>query len=391
MQDRGQRLSYGALALGYIAREQRTMKIIVAGAGIAGLAVAKALELKGHQCHIVEQSEAPRPGGMGIFLLGNATRALRELGVLDAIEPNARRIDEQLIFTSNGRLLHETRSREFWSDCCPCLAMPRSLLVQSLLSSLRNTEISYGKAVVNVEETMSGVRAQYSDGTSQSCDMVIAADGIKSLLRNNAFQVQPRSLGITCWRTVVDNTANIATWTAMLGPGRTLLAIPVSETRVYLYADCRTADVPNNTVLGLRDLFADFKSPLGELLEQLNNPAEIHFGELQEIPEYSFNRRGLVLVGDAAHACSPSMAQGAGMALEDALVLADLISRYSSPAIINRAFVAQRRDRVSWVRKQSRVRDKVRNFPPVVRDLMLRHLGDRLYARSYSELRKPLM
>lgn len=367
------------------------MKIIVAGAGIAGLAIAKALELKGHQCHIVEQSEASRSGGMGIFLLGNATRALRELGVLNAIEPKARRIERQVILSSNGHLIHETRSQEFWSQCGPCLAMPRSLLIQSLVSSLRNTESSYGKAVVDVEQTMSGVRALYSDGTSQSCDLVIAADGINSVLRSAAFQIQPRPLGITCWRTVVDNTANIATWTAMLGPGRTLLAIPVSETHVYLYADCRTADVPNNTVLGLRDLFVGFKSPLGELVARLNSSNEIHFGELQEIPEHSRNKHGLVLMGDAAHACSPSMAQGAGMALEDALVLADLISRYSSTAVINRAFVAQRRDRVSWVQKQSRVRDKVRNLPPVVRDLMLRHLGDRLYTRSYATLRKPLM
>ncbi|KQQ54228.1 hypothetical protein ASF69_20075 [Rhizobium sp. Leaf311] len=367
------------------------MKIIVAGAGIAGLSVAKALELKGHQCHIVEQSEASSSGGMGIFLLGNATRALRQLGVLEAIEPNAYPIKKQLIFASNGQLIHETESQEFWSECGPCLAMPRSLLIQSLLSSLDNTDISYGKAVVDVENTMSGVRALYSDGSSQSCDLVIAADGIHSRLRNAAFNIQPRPLGITCWRTVVDNTAGIDTWTAMLGRGRTLLAIPLSETKVYLYADCRTADVRDNTVLGLRDLFAEFQSPLGELVGQLNSPTEIHFGELREVPEHNRNKHGLVLMGDAAHACSPSMAQGAGMALEDALVLADLVSRYASTAVINRAFVAQRRDRVAWVRKQSRVRDKVRNLPPTVRNLMLRNLGDRLYTRSYATLRKPLI
>lgn len=367
------------------------MKIIVAGAGIAGLSVAKALELKGHECHIVEQSEASSSGGMGIFLLGNATRALHQLGVLDAIEPNAYPIEKQLIFASNGQLIHKTGSQEFWSECGPCLAMPRTLLTQSLLSSLKKTDISYGKAVVDVENTMSGVRALYSDGSSQSCDLVIAADGIHSRLRNAAFNIEPRTLGITCWRTVVDNTAGIGTWTAMLGRRRTLLAIPLSETKVYLYADCRTADVRNNTVLGVRDLFAEFQSPLGELVGQLNSPTEIHFGELQEVPGHNRTKHGLVLMGDAAHACSPSMAQGAGMALEDALVLADLISRYASTAVINRVFVAQRRDRVAWVRKQSRVRDKVRNLPPVVRNLMLRNVGDRLYTRSYATLRKPLI
>lgn len=367
------------------------MKIIVAGAGIAGLAVAKALELNGHQCQVIEQSVESRPSGMGIFLLGNATRALSQLGVLEAVEPNAHRIDEQFIFSSDGRLIHKTRSKEFWSDCGPCLAMPRSVLIQALLSSLSNTDICYGKAVVDVEPASSGFRALYSDGTSQSCDLVVAADGINSRLRNGACQIRPRSLGITCWRTVLDNTANIRTWTAMLGRGRTLLAIPLSEERVYLYADCRTIDVPTNTVLGLLELFAGFNSPLGELVAQLNSPTEIHFGELQEIPEQNCNKNGLVLVGDAAHACSPSMAQGAGMALEDALVLADLISKYSSTAVVSRVFAAQRMDRVSWVQQQSRIRDRVRNFSPLVRTLMLRHLGDRLYSRSYSMLREPLI
>jgi 2-polyprenyl-6-methoxyphenol hydroxylase-like FAD-dependent oxidoreductase len=367
------------------------MKIIIAGAGIAGLAAAKALEIRGHQCEVYEQSLGPRLGGAGIFLLGNATRALDQLGLLDPLEANGRRIKEQHILSSGGELIHALSAEDFWSSCGPCLAMPRSRLIQALLSSLKSTVVSYGKAIVAVHRTSAGMSVLLADGTSRECGFVVAADGVNSWLRRATTDCRPRALGISCWRTVTDNTANISSWTAMLGRDQTLLAIPISATEVYLYADCRTSEVEGGTAQDLKNMFGDFGSPLGQLISQLDSCAEMHFSELQEVPDFSNCEDGLVFIGDAAHACSPSMAQGAGMAFEDALVLAEVVSDGSSTDLMMRRFRQHRQHRVAWVRKQARARDMLRSLSPILRNFTLKHLGDRLYERSYGALKPPLL
>ncbi|NKM42479.1 hypothetical protein GFL68_30400 [Rhizobium laguerreae] len=368
-----------------------SMKVIIAGAGIAGLAAAQALEIKGHQCEVYELCLGPRLGGAGIFLLGNATRALDQLGVLEPLKVNGRRIKEQCIFSSDGKLIHALSAEDFWSNCGPCLAMPRSRLIQALLSSLKRTGVNYGKAILAAHRTSAGMSAQLSDGSSVECDLVVAADGVNSWLRRATSGCRPRALGISCWRTVTDNTPNISAWTAMLGRGRTLLAIPVTASQVYLYADCRTSEVNRNTLQDFKGMFGDFRAPLGPLIAQLDTSAEIHFSGLEEVPDFSTFEDGLVFIGDAAHACSPSMAQGAGMALEDALVLAEVVSDAPSTDVMRRRYLQHRQQRVTWVRQQARARDMLRGLSPIVRNFTLKHLGDTLYKRSYGALRSSLL
>ncbi|WP_409995906.1 FAD-dependent monooxygenase [Rhizobium leguminosarum] len=95
-------------------------------------------------------------------------------------------------------------------------------------------------------------------------------------------------------------------------------------------------------------------------------------------------------MGDAAHASSPSMAQGAGMALEDALILAGTIASSNDITSALEAFHRQRLDRVSWVQKQCHARDKLRNSPNIIRNAVIRHFGTRLYHRAYIPLAKDI-
>jgi 2-polyprenyl-6-methoxyphenol hydroxylase-like FAD-dependent oxidoreductase len=93
-----------------------------------------------------------------------------------------------------------------------------------------------------------------------------------------------------------------------------------------------------------------------------------------------------VLIGDAAHATSPNMAQGASMALEDALVLAPLLAMHESPSAALSAFCERRRARIRWVRQQTHRRDRIRNMPAPLRNLALRCAGQALYRRDYRPL-----
>jgi 2-polyprenyl-6-methoxyphenol hydroxylase-like FAD-dependent oxidoreductase len=362
--------------------------LLIVGAGIAGVAAAKALEDRGIQSEIVERSSHTPTGGAAIFLLGNATRALKRLGVLSEIQMFAHRVTRQRIFDTNGQLLNEVSTDAAWKECGPCLALSRQSLLDVLLSSLRATPVHFGKSVVVIKARGSKSEVRFSDGSTGEYDAVIGADGIRSSVRGIVFDAEPpRELGITCWRFITDNRFGIDGWTAMLGHKRSLLAIPISKTKVYVYADCSTSLMPRPSVPALKVLFQDFRAPLGDILSQAPEVSDAYCSPLEEVTMKRWVKGNVVLIGDAAHASSPSMAQGAGMALEDALVLADRISEGSGVAISLGQFIEQRTGRIEWVQKQCHARDALRNSPRFVRNTLLQHLGNRLYNRSY----RPLM
>ncbi len=214
-----------------------------------------------------------------------------------------------------------------------------------------------------------------------------------SKLRSMALLGGPaRYAGNVCWRFITKNIAGIDCWTAMLGRGRTLLAIPVSQTDVYVYADLA---VPSEGVLALsrssplRSLFKGFAAPIFPLIDRLSPDAHIHYGPIEEVRLNDWVKGRIVLLGDAAHGCSPSMVDGAGMAMEDALVLAEELSRGVDIGKALYAYTDRRRPRVDWVQNQCQVRDRMRALPALPRAAMLRLFGTSLYRRSYSPLLKP--
>ncbi len=366
------------------------MKILIAGAGIAGLAMALALRNRQIECDIVEREAAVTARGAGMYLPGNAVRALGQLGVADRVRDTGSAIDTQRIFDGAGRLLNEVDLKAFWQACGGCLSLSRAGLQGILSDALTATPIRTGLSVAGVHSDGAGAHVTFSDGSTQTYDLVIGADGIQSTIRDLVFGAEaPRDLGIACWRTIVDNEFGLTGWTAMLGPKRTLLAIPIEKGKLYIYGDVAAAEGAHDRVEPvriLRDLFSSFAAPLRPIVESLNAAQPIHAARLREIPAQIRHKGRTVLIGDAAHATSPSMAQGAGMALEDALVLAELLSGATSVPEALEAFSARRIGRVEWVQKQSRKRDKVRTLPQALRNFALGRFGTPLYAKAFSPL-----
>ena len=198
--------------------------------------------------------------------------------------------------------------------------------------------------------------------------------------------IAPRFVGQASWRFLVDGFPKISTWTVRLGRGKAFLTIPLGDGRIYCYADVN-AQGPTDPTGGdpgkLAELFGDFAEPVPAIVRGLlaggDHP---YFSPIEQVVQEPWVHGRVVLVGDAAHAMSPNMAEGAGMALEDALVLAETVAG-DSPL---EEFEARRRPRVAFVQTQTHRRDRTRNLPSVVRNATLRLGGQRIFRGNYMPL-----
>jgi FAD-dependent urate hydroxylase len=176
----------------------------------------------------------------------------------------------------------------------------------------------------------------------------------------------------------------------MLGRRTAFLTIPIDGDSVYCYCDVVSPpdhDTPERvTAQPLSELFVEFADPAATLLEELDATADIHVSTIEEVVLDRWARERVVLIGDAAHATSPNMAQGAAMALEDALVLTDCLHRIPAIPDAIAAFEARRRPRTDWVCAQTHRRDHTRYLPPKIRDNVLRFLGRRIFHANYRPL-----
>ncbi|WP_088343286.1 MULTISPECIES: FAD-dependent monooxygenase [Rhodomicrobium] len=370
------------------------MRILIAGGGIAGLSLARALELRGIAADLVERQPGAPTGGAGLYLPGNAARAIDQLGLRAEVAATAVPIGKQQILDSRGRSLNVIHTADIWAECGPCLALPRNDLQAILAASLKLTKVARPKSVAGLSQSAAGCDVAFDDGSTARYDLVVGADGIKSTLRKMLFTDEPPAyLGMVCWRFITQNSTGIDGWTAMLGKGRSMLAEPVSPTEVYVYADL-AVDAEStgkySAATPLPPLFSDFGAPVFPLIERLPEGTEVHFGRVEQvqIPEWVNGR--VVLVGDAAHASSPNMASGAGMAMEDALVLAEAIAGGGDLDAALQAYARRRRPRLDWVQTQSKIRDKMRYLPGPARHAVLKLFGTALYKRSFTPLLKPI-
>jgi FAD-dependent urate hydroxylase len=367
-------------------------RVLIVGGGIAGLALAPMLARTGVAVEVIEREPAWRLAGTGIYLPGNAARALRALGLEARVASRAVEIARQRFYDHRGRLLFEVDVAELWAAVGPCLALRRGELHAILRDAAGDVPIRIGLAVERLAQRDGIVSVEFSDGTSGEYDLVVGADGIHSAVRRLMFEptAVPRPVGQVGWRFLAPRPPEVTTWSVMLGRGTAFLTLPVDGDRVYCYCDVvspRDHDTPERgPPQRLSELFSDFAEPATTLLDALDAAADIHVSTIEEVALDRWAQERVVLIGDAAHATSPNMAQGAAMALEDALVLTDCVSRIAAIPDALAAFQARRRPRTDWVRAQTHRRDHTRYLPPAIRDNVLRFLGRRIFHANYRPL-----
>jgi 2-polyprenyl-6-methoxyphenol hydroxylase-like FAD-dependent oxidoreductase len=312
--------------------ERRTRNAVVVGAGIGGLAAAIGLRKAGWQAMVLERSDPPAEVGAGLSLWANALAALDALGVGATVRSMATPQVSGGIRTSTGRWLSRLGNTRRLEDAGVTLLMVhRTELHRELLAALPASTVVGGAAVHSVSERDDQVVVGYhtSRGPAEvSADLVVGADGIHSTMRDALWPgaAGPVYAGCTAWRGVTDKPFDLRglaseNW----GTGAEFGLIPLGDQRVYWFGTAnlpRASGFPDEYAEVLRR-FAGWADPIPEVIRATAPEAVLrHDLHHLPLPLSRFNRGRVALLGDAAHAQTPHLGQGACLAFEDAAVLA---------------------------------------------------------------------
>ncbi|QHL86609.1 NAD(P)-binding protein [Nibribacter ruber] len=365
------------------------MTIGIIGGGIGGLTTAIGLHQVGIQVEVFEAAPAFAPVGAGLALAANAIKGLQRLGIAQGIIARGQCLDGFHIFDEKGRLINRTDSRAMSAKYgLDNFVIHRASLHEALLEHLTDVPLHVNKRVLKVENHAQGVTLFFQDGSTRQVDFLVVADGINSQVRQQLLpSSKPRYAGYTCWRAVIENpglTAHYAseTW----GPDGRVGWTPLQDNKIYWFA---CINGPQNdpamramNIEGLRAHFQYYHAPIPYLFAA-TKPEELLWHDLFDLaPISTFAFPNILLLGDAAHATTPNMGQGACQAIEDAAVLTDELQKDLDFNAAAQRFEKRRLDRTHWVTNQSKVLGSVAQmsnpFLIKARNFALRHLPTRI-------------
>jgi 2-polyprenyl-6-methoxyphenol hydroxylase-like FAD-dependent oxidoreductase len=336
---------------------------LIVGAGIGGLGAAAALCQRGIEVNVVEIEPRANVYGVGINQPGNSLRALHELGVLDEVCSVGYQFDGWDFCDENGELVVGVDSQISTGDIPQNNGLSRKDLHTILIGAAvrAGAPITYDTTVSELIDGPDGVHVALSDGTSKTYDLVAGFDGIRSPLRQRLFGTghDPVYAGVVIWRVTIPKPPEITRGALFQSVGAKAGYIPLSDGTMYLFLvtpEPKGQRIPKQAcVEALRERLASFGGIVGEIRDKLTSADDVVYSPLNEVmlPSPWFKGR-VVVCGDAAHACAPHLTQGAAMALEDAIVLADEAGKGNTVEQTLAAFTERRYPRANFVQMASR-------------------------------------
>ena len=336
--------------------------VLVIGAGLAGTAAAVGLADAGIGVDLIDVKPQVGAVGSGITMQGNGLRELRRLGVWDAVLAVGYPFDSLGLRAPDpaGTLVAEIPdARTGGPDLPATLGLPRPALARIMADRAiaAGAKLRLGTRVSSLSHDAAGVDVTFSDGSAGRYDLVIGADGIRSATRPMiGISDQPRPTGMGIFRAFGPRPASV-TRTDLYYGGPSYIAgyCPTGENSLYAYivedARDRSGLTPAERLAAMRSLAEAYHGPWDEIRATLSDPGTVSYTLFEElVVPAPWNRGRVVLIGDAAHACPPTLAQGGSQALEDAAVLTELL--LSLTAVDDElwsAFTARRFERAKTV------------------------------------------
>jgi 2-polyprenyl-6-methoxyphenol hydroxylase-like FAD-dependent oxidoreductase len=325
--------------------------ILVIGGGIGGLTSAIALRKKGFNVDIIERDPNWSVYGVGIIQQGNVVRTMTQLGLIDDYLEAGFGFDHVEIFLPHGQRVAKIPTPKLVAGYPSNVGIGRRALHKVLGDRAKGAgaTIRLGLTATKLDDDGSGVTVQFSDGTEGRYDLVIGADGLYSTTRKQIFPDAPKPefTGQAVWRYNFPRPEEVTELCAYEGPIGVGL-VPLSQTLMYMYVTTAEPGNPryehHTLAQAMRSKLDNIPSPvIRALAAQITNDDEVVYKPLEWLfLKGDWHKGRVVLLGDAVHATTPHLGQGAGMAIEDSIVLAEELAAADSP---QQAFVAFRKRR----------------------------------------------
>ena len=333
--------------------------VLVIGGGIGGLVAARALRQQGVAVDLIERESEWTVYGVGIIQPNNALRALDRVGIADRCIAAGGAFAGWRIHDANGNILVDAPGSNAAAPHLPANnGITRPRLHEILIEGAREVDVSIrlGVTATSIADEGASVRVAFSDGATRSYDFVLGYDGSHSQTRRLLFGegLEPAFTGQGVWRYNLPRPASVDTGGVYFGPDTKVGLVPLSPTLMYMFVV--TAEPDNRWFEGagladdMRARIAAYGGLVGELRDQIRNPEEVVYRPmLNGLVEGPWHRGRVMILGDAAHTTTPHLAQGAAMAIEDAVLFAELVGRGGELSRVLDAFMARRLDRARYV------------------------------------------
>lgn len=335
-------------------------RFTIIGGGVAGLTAAIGLNKMGIQPKIFEGAKILAGIGAGFGLAANAIQALDYLDLKEGVIPLGHYLENYNILDEKGKILAapETKkiSAHYQQDN---FAIHRADLHQFLLQHINSTDLHLGKRAIKVEVHTDGIAIFFEDGTVHQTDYLIVADGVKSRLRQQLIpDSAPRYAGYTCWRATIDNAQiKLKTGSETWGSKGRFGMTPLVGNKIYWYAcinaEANSAKYRNYTIHDLKQNFAHYHDPIQKVLVETEDK-QLIWNDIIDIKPLKHLALGNILfIGDAGHATTPNMGQGACQAIEDVAVLVDELKKTKDVTLAFQYFEQRRLKRTRYITETS--------------------------------------
>ena len=338
-------------------------RVLIVGGGIAGMCAAIELRKRGVTVDLVEIDAQWRVYGAGITISGPTLRAFKTVGVAEAIMAQGWCSDGLDLCLADGKQVGHIPSPRIAGPEIPGGGgIMRPILARILGEATRasGASVRLGVTFTRVEADGEQVSVSFTDGTTSRYDIVIGTDGCNSKLRDVLFPdaPKPRFTGQACWRAVVPRPPEIQRAALYMGKRVKAGVNPVSRDEMYMFfLDNRErADFiePEEWPAILREELAEFSGPIGAIRDSITAQSRIVYRPLFALLlPGPWHRGRVILIGDAVHSTTPHIASGAGIAVEDALVLVDELERGPDIEQVFSRFTARRFERCRMVVESS--------------------------------------
>lgn len=337
--------------------------VLIVGGGISGMTLALGLKKAGICCEIVEINSQWTVLGVGIALQGPALRALRTIGLLNECVERGFGYSHFTICDADGRVTGRVELPRLNGPDYPATIGIMRQAVHSVLKDAvtrAGVSVCLGVTVASLEQNDDFATVQFTDGTHANYALVVGADGTNSNVRDLVFgtECKPKYTGQAVWRATVSRPKEVRGRYSFFGPRNKAGFNPVSKTEMYVFL---VQNLPKFIRLPddqlpevIQEQLNDFGGLVAAVREEITDPNHIVYRPVtSHILSPPWHRGRVVLIGDAAHTSTPQMATGAGLAVEDSIVLASLLQSEEDLSRALDNFMTRRFERCQMVVKNS--------------------------------------